>query len=93
MRSDPTGARWWTFVGVAYFVVATASLIWPVYPALGNRIEPRLLGLPFSLTYVLGVVIVNTGVLAALYRARVIDSEEVEPRDGEARSDEVPGDG
>ncbi len=64
----------WTRLGVAYFVFATALLIWPIFPALGNRIEPRVLGLPFSLVYVLAVIVANTLVLAALYRARVIDT-------------------
>jgi len=89
MSSEPRAARRWTRFGVVYFAVATALLIWPVYPALGNRIEPRILGLPFSLVYVLGVILLNTLVLAALYRARVIDADEGDSgAEGEARGGE-----
>ncbi len=76
MSSEPRATRGWTRFGVLYFAFATALLIWPIYPALGNRIEPRVLGLPFSLVYVLGVLVLNTLVLAGLYRARVIDADE-----------------
>ncbi len=76
MSAEPRATRGWTRFGVLYFAFATALLIWPIYPAIGNRIEPRVLGLPFSLVYVLGVLILNTLVLAALYRARVIDADE-----------------
>ncbi len=73
-RAAARSAAKWTRAGVAYFAVATALLIWPLYPALGNRIEPRVFGLPFSLVYVLAVIVANTLVLAALYGARVIDT-------------------
>ncbi|HFE46146.1 MAG TPA: hypothetical protein ENJ18_11745 [Nannocystis exedens] len=80
MKAAAKGARArsatnWTRLGVAYFVLATALLVWPIFPALGNRIEPRVLGLPFSLVYVLAVIVANTLVLAALYGARVIDTD------------------
>ena len=80
MTPEPRAARRWTRLGVAYFALATALLIWPLYPALGNRIEPRVLGLPFSLVYVLGVIVLNTLVFAGLYWARVIDADEGEGR-------------
>ena len=69
-------------VGVAlgYFVASTVVLIAPVYTWLGNRIEPRVLGLPWSLVYVFVVIALNCAVLAGLYAGRVIDHEEpVEP--------------
>lgn len=66
------------------FVATTASLVWPLYPWLGDHVEPRILGLPWSLTYVLVVIAVNTLALVGLYTARVIDASEhtEEPSDG-----------
>jgi hypothetical protein len=66
-------------LAVAYFVLSTLFLIAPVYTVLGNRVEPRLLGLPWSLVYVLLVVTANLVVLVLLYRAHVADDDE-EPR-------------
>ena len=65
-----------------WFVVSTLLLIAPVYSELGNRIEPRVAGLPWSLVWVLGVISLNFGALVWLYRARIVDSDEpdeVEP--------------
>ena len=59
---------------LAWFLVSTLLLVSPVFFALGNAIEPRVLGLPFSLAYVLGVVAINFAVLAGLYATRVIDA-------------------
>jgi hypothetical protein len=57
-----------------FFVATTALLVWPLYPWLGDTIEPRVLGLPWSLVYVLLVILVNAAVLTGLYMARVIDA-------------------
>lgn len=86
MAADPARTRRWTRIGLVYFVLATAALVWPIYPAIGNRIEPRVLGLPFSLVYVLAVIAANTAFLAVLYRLRVIDADE-------APEEEAGGDG
>jgi hypothetical protein len=69
-------SRWATRLSLLYFVLATALLIWPIYPWLGNRIEPRLWGLPFSLVWVLGVITANFVILLVLYRLRLIDDHE-----------------
>ncbi len=37
-------------------LLCLAALIWPGYAWLGNRIEPRSFGLPFTLVYDLGCV-------------------------------------
>jgi hypothetical protein len=58
------------------FVVATAFLVWPLYPWLGNSIEPRVLGLPWSLAYVLVVIAVDTAALVTLYVTRAVDAAE-----------------
>ena len=63
---------------VGWFVLSTVALVAPVYTAVGNSIEPRVLGLPWSLVYVLLVVVANTAVLAWLYVGRKVDSAEHE---------------
>ena len=63
-------------LAVAYFMLSTVFLIAPVYTVLGNRVEPRVLGLPWSLVYVLAVVAANFIVLAILYRLRPADDDE-----------------
>ena len=63
-------------LAVAWFVLSTALLVWPLYPWLGNHVEPRVLGLPWSLVYVLLVIAANFGALALLYRFRVVDDRE-----------------
>ena len=38
----------------AYALVVFLALTWPGYALLGSAPEPRVLGLPFSLAYVVG---------------------------------------
>ncbi|MBX7079316.1 MAG: hypothetical protein K1X88_09040 [Nannocystaceae bacterium] len=64
--------------GLAFFVLSTAMLITPIYPWLGNHIEPRVLGLPWSLVYVLGMVAIDCLALAGLYVLRAVDHAELE---------------
>lgn len=61
-----------------YFAIATLALIHPLFTWLGNRVEPRLMGLPFSLVYVLGWIGLNSLVLTWMYRARIVQTEENE---------------
>ena len=63
-------------VAPLFFVATTALLVAPLYPWLGDSIEPRVLGLPWSLVYVLLVIAANFGALALLYRFRVVDDRE-----------------
>lgn len=72
-------SKWVSRGSVAYFVLATATLVWPIYPWLGNHVEPRVLGLPWSLVWVLGVIASNFVVLVVLYRLRLIDHHEADP--------------
>lgn len=77
---DPATRRRRTLGAVVWFCVSTLLLVAPIFFALGNRIEPRVLGLPFSLVYVLGVVAANFAVLAWLYVTRSVDDDgEIEP--------------
>jgi hypothetical protein len=71
-----------TRLSLLYFALATASLIWPIYPRFGNHIEPRVLGLPWSLIWVLIVIACNFAVLALLYHLRVIDDRELDDEPG-----------
>lgn len=80
MRPDKPPARssaatrW----ALLYFAAATAALVWPIYPWLGDRIEPRVMGLPFSLVWILAIITSNFCVLLLLYRLRLIDDLEFE---------------
>jgi predicted PurR-regulated permease PerM len=65
-------------LALLYFALATAALVWPVYPWLGDRIEPRVLGLPFSLVWILVIITSNFCVLVLLYRLRLIDDLEID---------------
>jgi len=69
--------RLWTRAAIAWFLTSAALLVWPLYPWLGNAIEPRALGWPRSLVYVIAVIVANSIVLALLYARRVIDDEEI----------------
>lgn len=92
--SRQTLDRRWTFGSVAYFVVATAALVAPIYTEVANRVEPRVFHLPFSLVWILGVIAANTLVLTLMYRRRAFDAETREdemsvPADGaDANTDE-----
>jgi amino acid transporter len=61
---DRSHLRHWLF-GL-YVLVCLAAQTWPVYGAFGNSIEPYVLGLPWSLAWVVGWVIL-TFVALAIY--------------------------
>jgi hypothetical protein len=73
-----TRSRWIGRAALVWFAISTALLVAPLYTWLGNAIEPRVLGLPWSLVYVLGVVLLNSAVLAVLYVGRWVDHAELE---------------
>ena len=75
--------RWAARLAALYFALATACLVSPIYPWLGNRVEPRVFGLPFSLTSILAVVLANFVVLIVLYRLELIDARELDAEGGE----------
>ena len=76
-RTDASRTRW-IRIAVAWFSLSTALLVWPLFGWLGNHVHPRVLGLPWSLVYVLLVVGANAVVLGLLVRFRIIDDREVE---------------
>ena len=67
-----------TRVALGYFALSVAALVWPIYPWLGNHIEPRVLGLPWLLVWVLLVILSNFLVLALLYRLKLVDHREID---------------
>lgn len=46
-----------------YVVVCLCAVCWPGYAAFGNSIEPFVLGVPFSLAWVVGWVLATFVVL------------------------------
>jgi hypothetical protein len=66
-----------TRLAALWFLLSTALLVWPVYPWLGNHVHPRVLGLPWSLVWVLLVIAANFGALLLLYWLRVVDDAEL----------------
>lgn len=67
-----------TRLAVIWFVLATATLVWPIYPRWFDSIEPRIAGLPFSLAWILIIITANFGVVALLYRLRLVDDRELD---------------
>ena len=51
-----------------YVVLCAGALTWPGYSWLGNRIEPLILGLPFSLAWVIGWVLLTFIALVVYHR-------------------------
>jgi len=49
-----------------YFVLAFLALVWPVYPFF-SAATPLVLGVPLSLAWVIGVLLVSFLVLLGLY--------------------------
>jgi predicted PurR-regulated permease PerM len=47
------------FLFAVTLIGCLAAVTWPVYDWLGNRIEPFVLGLPLSLAWITGVVVLN----------------------------------
>jgi TRAP-type C4-dicarboxylate transport system permease small subunit len=53
-------------ITVLYFIAAFAAMMWPIYP-LFSRIRPMLLGIPFSLFYLVVIINLTFLVLLAVY--------------------------
>lgn len=65
-RELPRGPHRVYLAATAFFVVVFVGLIWPVYPQFAS-IRPFILGLPFSLVYVVILLLASFGALLALY--------------------------
>jgi hypothetical protein len=53
-------------VVVVYFILVFAAMMWPIYPYF-SRIHPIILNIPFSLFYLVILIIASFLVLLALY--------------------------
>jgi hypothetical protein len=60
-------------LSIGWFVLSVALLVSPIYDIAGNHVEPRVVGHPWSLAYILLIVILNVGVLSVLYATRAVD--------------------
>ena len=59
-----------------YVVATLAAQIWPVYAWLGNSIEPFVLGVPFSLVWVVGWILLTFVVLVIYHATGPEEAEE-----------------
>ncbi len=60
------GARRVYRAATLFYVLLFFGLLWPIYPRFAG-IEPRVFGLPFSMVYVIGGVLLSFMVLWALF--------------------------
>ncbi len=67
MTPAPRGIRIGDWLLGLYVICCVAALTWPGYAWLGNRIEPYILSLPFSLAWVVGWVVLTFFVLVAYH--------------------------
>ncbi len=51
---------------IGYFIVAVLTTMWPIYPFF-SRIRPLILGMPFSLAYLVFLVVLSFLVLVTLF--------------------------
>ncbi len=72
----PERSRLATRLALIWFLLATSTLVWPIYPRYFDRIEPRIAGLPFSLSWILIIIVANFAVVGLLYRLRLVDDLE-----------------
>ena len=49
-----------------FYTVLFFAVMWPIYPRFAT-IEPRVLGMPFSLAYVVGALLLSFFVLLGLF--------------------------
>ena len=60
--------RRWPHVALAAWVVATVgALTWPGYDLLGNHVDPLVLGVPFSLAWIVGWALATFVALSAYF--------------------------
>jgi len=51
---------------IGYFIVVVLTTMWPIYPFF-SRIRPLILGMPFSLAYLVFLIVLSFLVLVSLY--------------------------
>ena len=77
-RLSPRARRVYAVL-LVYFLVVSASLLWPIYTLFASA-RPLILGLPLSLFFLTVVLLASFGVLLGLYRwedrSGALDEEE-----------------
>jgi hypothetical protein len=63
-------------IAIGYFAVSAAFVVAPLFFWWGNFVNPRVLGMPWSLVSVLIVILANFAMLVALYRMGIIAEPE-----------------
>ncbi len=59
----PRRRAWLDLAFVLYCATALCALTWPAYAWAGARIEPRILGLPFSMAWVVAWIVLTFAAL------------------------------
>ena len=83
--------RWPHLAFAIYALACLAALVWPGYAWLGNRIEPYVFGLPFSLAWIVGWVVLTCFVLAVFHA--VTGTSEDSMSDDRVSGDRTSDDG
>lgn len=65
-RDLPPGPRRVYVAATIFFVAVFVALVWPVYPNFAS-VRPFVLGMPFSLVYVVILLLAAFGALLGLY--------------------------
>lgn len=65
--SRPARSRSVVLGVIGFYVLLFVALIWPVYPLFAT-IEPRVLGMPFSMAYVVAALLLSFITLFGFYR-------------------------
>lgn len=78
---------WRVRLYLVFVAVCALALAWPGYAWFGNRIEPRVVGLPFSFVWNIGWVLASFGALVAFHVTRPAgygdeDDDDHDVRDG-----------
>jgi hypothetical protein len=58
----------------AFFALVLGAMMWPIYPFF-SRVHPMILGMPFSLFYLIILIAISFLVLLGLYLWESRDSE------------------
>lgn len=83
MKAQGKGRKAPYIVLSIYAAVCLFCLTWPGYAWLGNRIEPYVLGLPFSFFWIALWVVLTCGVLAAFHLVVGGEQPDAEHPEGE----------
>ena len=76
----------------AWFLFVSLAMIWPVYPFFSHA-RPLVLGIPFSLAYLVGLLLISFAAGLALYRWEDRQGMLDEPSDAAAADESAAGEG